>query len=58
MKVYKEHIDDLDQCVQKVIERDKAKQKDLYAETAEDRLCKAYVAERPVTFEHSKGIER
>lgn len=58
VKVYKEHIDDLDQCVQKVIERDKAKQKDVYAETAEDRLCKAYVAERPVTFEHSKGRER
>ena len=58
MKVYKEHIDDLDQCVQKVIENDKGKQKETYVETAEDRLCKSYIAERPVTFEHSKGKER
>lgn len=58
MKVYKEHIDDLDQSVQKVIENEKGKQKEAYVETAEDRLCKAYVAERPVTFEHSKDRER
>lgn len=58
MKVYKEHIDDLDQSVQKVIENEKGKHTEKTVETAEDRLCKAYAASRPATFEHSRGREK